>query len=55
MEFSGVSFPEAPGLIVFSDPLLFSRLQGSAKIRSDPKIRSDLKNKSAGAFGIYGV
>ena len=39
-------------LILFLDPNLFSRLQGSAKIGSDLKIRSDLKNKIAGASGL---
>ena len=34
--------------------MLFTRLQGSAKIRSDHKLRSDLENNSAGASGQRG-
>ena len=44
-------------ILYFLDAIVFPRLQGSAKIRSDLKItsdlkiRSDLKNKIAGASG----
>ena len=38
----------------FLDPILFSLFPTSAKIRSALILRSDLKNKSAGASGQYG-
>ena len=36
----------------FQDPILFSHFPASAKIASDLKLRSDHKNKIAGASGI---
>ena len=46
--------PEAPAILflrsdLILDPISFSHFPASAKIRSDLKRRSDLKNKIAGA------
>ena len=40
-------------MLFILDPILFSRWQGSAKARSGLKIRSDLRNKIAGASGLF--